>query len=81
MPFPFTSVEEYEASIRAPLGTTWMPQSAHVKLTLPPVVTKMGTVIAPMDESQLVSKDESLSSNKKKKKKLKAINKKRQNVK
>lgn len=55
-------MRDFEASIRAPLGTTWVPQIAHQKLTLPPVVTQMGAVIRPMDESQLVKKDNQLPS-------------------
>lgn len=65
-------MRDFEASIRAPLGTTWVPQIAHQKLTLPPVVTQMGAVIRPMDESQLVKKDNQLpTKTTKQKKKLK----------
>ncbi|XP_046674064.1 LOW QUALITY PROTEIN: U3 small nucleolar RNA-associated protein 14 homolog A-like [Homalodisca vitripennis] len=55
VPFPFTSVQEYEASMRAPLGSTWVPQTAHKKLTRPALITKLGTIISPMDEDQLVA--------------------------
>jgi U3 small nucleolar RNA-associated protein 14 len=56
LPFPFTSVKDFEASIRAPIGNTWIPQTAHRKLIKPSVVTKLGTVIEPMDEDMLVNK-------------------------
>lgn len=58
LPFPFTSVKEYEASIRAPIGTTWLPQSAHRKLIAPTVSTKLGTVIEPMSRGQVLKKKE-----------------------
>ncbi|RZF45935.1 hypothetical protein LSTR_LSTR008312 [Laodelphax striatellus] len=48
VPFPFTSVKDFEASIRAPIGSTFLPQKAFRKLTAPTVQTKMGTIIEPM---------------------------------
>ncbi|XP_028156759.1 U3 small nucleolar RNA-associated protein 14 homolog A [Ostrinia furnacalis] len=56
IPFPFTSIKEYEASIRAPLGNTFIPETAHKKLIKPSVITKAGTVIDPMDEDELLVK-------------------------
>ncbi|KAJ4438646.1 hypothetical protein ANN_14593 [Periplaneta americana] len=56
LPFPFTSVKDFEASIRAPIGNTWIPETAHRRLTKPSVVTKLGSVIQPMDEESLVNK-------------------------
>lgn len=56
VPFPFTSVREYEASIRTPLGNTFMPETAHKKLIRPSVITKAGTIIDPMDEDELLVK-------------------------
>jgi U3 small nucleolar RNA-associated protein 14 len=50
-------VKDFEASIRGPVGNTWIPETAHRKLTKRPVVTKLGTVIRPMDEDMLVKKD------------------------
>lgn len=55
VPYPFTSVKSYEASVRAPIGSTWMPESAVSKLTRPPVIKKLGTVIEPMSEAQLLN--------------------------
>lgn len=36
VPFPFTSVKDFEASIRAPIGNTWIPETAHRTLIKPP---------------------------------------------
>ncbi|XP_075980268.1 U3 small nucleolar RNA-associated protein 14 homolog A [Anticarsia gemmatalis] len=54
VPFPFESVKDYEASIRAPLGNTFIPEKAHKKLIRPSVITKAGTIIEPMDEEELL---------------------------
>lgn len=54
LPFPFTSVQDYESSIRAPITRTFVPETAHRVLTKPSIVTKIGTVIKPMDESVLL---------------------------
>ncbi|XP_046969314.1 U3 small nucleolar RNA-associated protein 14 homolog A [Vanessa cardui] len=56
IPFPFSSVKEYEASIRTPMGNTFIPESAHKKLIRPNVITKVGSVIEPMDEDELLVK-------------------------
>lgn len=54
LPFPFTTVTEYEQSIRAPLGKDFIPETAHRLLTKPAVTTKSGTIIEPMSEKMLV---------------------------
>ncbi|KAF9418868.1 hypothetical protein HW555_004388 [Spodoptera exigua] len=54
VPFPFESVKDYEASIRAPLGNTFIPEKAHKKLIRPSVITKAGKIIEPMDEDELL---------------------------
>lgn len=54
VPFPFKSVQDFEASMRLPIGRDFIPETAHRKLTLPSVVTKAGTVIEPMTEEILV---------------------------
>ena len=56
LPFPFTSVKDFEASVRAPISNTFIPESAHRKLIKPPVRTKMGAVITPMDKDVLVKR-------------------------
>lgn len=57
LPYPFTQVKDFEASIRAPIGTTWLPETAHQQLIAPPVVTKLGAVIEPMDEGELLERE------------------------
>lgn len=54
VPFPFKSVRDFEESMRLPVGRDFIPESAHLKLVLPSVVTKAGTVIEPMSEDVLV---------------------------
>lgn len=56
VPYPFQSVKEYEASIRAPLGNTFIPEKAHKKLIKPSMTTKAGVIIEPMDEEELLIK-------------------------
>lgn len=54
LPFPFTSVKDYEASIRTPYGASFIPETASRILTKPAVETKLGTIIEPMDEKMLL---------------------------
>lgn len=54
VPFPFKSVKDYEASIRAPIGSTFVPETAFRKHIEPSVVTKMGTIIEPINKSILM---------------------------
>ncbi|XP_053610458.1 U3 small nucleolar RNA-associated protein 14 homolog A [Plodia interpunctella] len=54
VPFPFKSVKDYEASIRVPIGNTFIPEKAHKELIRPSVITKAGTIIEPMDEDELL---------------------------
>jgi len=56
LPWEFLSVPEFENSIRAPVGKHWNPETAFSRLVEPRVVTKMGTVIEPMDADALVTK-------------------------
>ncbi|VDK28025.1 unnamed protein product [Gongylonema pulchrum] len=41
VPFPYTTVEDYEAVVRQPLGKEWNPQRIHKKLIQPHIVTKV----------------------------------------
>lgn len=54
LPYPFTRVKDFEATIRAPISRTFVPMNAHMRLIQPAVKTKLGQVIEPMDESELV---------------------------
>ncbi|KAM3722196.1 U3 small nucleolar RNA-associated protein [Dirofilaria immitis] len=53
VPFPYTTVEDYEAVIRQPIGKEWNPQKIHRKLIEPPIVTKAGRIIKPLDKTVL----------------------------
>lgn len=59
LPYPFTTVKDFEASIRAPLGRTFIPENAHSRLIQPTVNTKLGQVIEPMSENILLKKQSS----------------------
>ena len=50
IPFPFTSAEQYEHSLRAPVGADWNTQYTHHQLTKPAVQIKAGHLIAPMTQ-------------------------------
>lgn len=56
VPYPFTSVEEFEASMRHPIGREWNPPSAHSALCQPTIVTKMGAIIKPIDKKLVFRK-------------------------
>lgn len=56
LPHPFTKVEDFEASLRAPISRTFVAENAHLQLIKPTVTTKIGHVIKPMDENVLVKK-------------------------
>lgn len=58
IPRHFNSVSDFEASIRAPIGDTFIPRTAHLKLIQPRVTTKMGRVIEPMNKSSLLKKNQ-----------------------
>ncbi|KAG7663068.1 uncharacterized protein J8A68_003411 [[Candida] subhashii] len=48
VPFPFESREQYERSLRMPVGQEWTSRETHQRLTMPRVITKQGTVIDPL---------------------------------
>ncbi|XP_045197137.2 uncharacterized protein LOC123551914 [Mercenaria mercenaria] len=52
IPFPYTSTEQFEKSIRAPLGKTWNPEAVHKDLVKPKVVTSLGKIINPINKSE-----------------------------
>ncbi|XKL69575.1 hypothetical protein PGB90_007344 [Kerria lacca] len=58
VPFPFSQVKDYEASIRAPVGRTWLPEIVHQQFIVSPVVTKLGTVIEPIENGELLKRNE-----------------------
>ncbi|XP_064319585.1 U3 small nucleolar RNA-associated protein 14 homolog A isoform X2 [Phalacrocorax carbo] len=48
LPFPFERHQQFEQSIRTPVGATWNTQRAFQKLTAPRVVTRAGHIIQPI---------------------------------
>ncbi|KAI5969205.1 hypothetical protein CANMA_001758 [Candida margitis] len=48
VPYPFETREQYEQSLRMPLGQEWTSRETHQKLTMPRVITKQGVVIDPL---------------------------------
>ncbi|KAI7870389.1 small-subunit processome [Spinellus fusiger] len=48
VPFPFQNMEQYERSLRAPVGKEWNTRDVFQKMTKPKVMTKLGTVIDPL---------------------------------
>ncbi|KAK3879711.1 hypothetical protein Pcinc_015745 [Petrolisthes cinctipes] len=56
LPYPFKSVKDFEASVRAPVGRMFIPEAAHHRMTQPALTTKMGTVIEPMTEDELLKR-------------------------
>ena len=53
LPYPFVNSEQFEKSIRAPLGKTWNTETAYRELVKPKVVTRLGKIITPMDKSEV----------------------------
>lgn len=56
VPFPFKAVKDFEASIRAPIGRTFVPEPAFRKMVKPAVLTKMGAIIEPISDEVLFKK-------------------------
>ena len=48
-PYPFATQEQYEESVRLPLGKEWNTAMTVDQLTKPPVQTKKGKIIEPLD--------------------------------
>ncbi|SCU83112.1 LANO_0B08350g1_1 [Lachancea nothofagi CBS 11611] len=48
VPFPFESREQYERSLRMPLGQEWTSRASHQRMIKPRILTKPGMVIDPL---------------------------------
>ncbi|NXS35467.1 UT14A protein, partial [Pomatostomus ruficeps] len=48
LPFPFERYQQFEQSMRTPVGSTWNTQRAFQKLTAPRVITRAGHIIQPI---------------------------------
>lgn len=52
IPFPYLNAEQFEKSIRAPVGNTWNPETVYRQLVKPKVVTQLGQIITPIDKAE-----------------------------
>ena len=57
VPYPFKTREQYEASIRAPIGKEWNTASSHEKMTKPAVIVKSGSIINPIRYTKGMAKE------------------------
>ncbi|CAN0382626.1 unnamed protein product, partial [Laminaria digitata] len=53
VPYPFTSREQYERSLRQPIGGEWNTCQSVKDMTRPAVVVRAGAVVAPMKLGKL----------------------------
>jgi U3 small nucleolar RNA-associated protein 14 len=60
-------VKQFENSKRQPIGNTWNTETAYRSLTEPKMITKMGQIIEPIDETALIKKPDNNNIEKKEK--------------
>ncbi|KFW05711.1 U3 small nucleolar RNA-associated protein 14 A, partial [Fulmarus glacialis] len=53
LPFPFERHQQFEQSIRTPVGPTWNTQRAFQKLTAPRIITRAGHIIQPISAEDI----------------------------
>ncbi|NXA84564.1 UT14A protein, partial [Thryothorus ludovicianus] len=53
LPFPFEQHQQFEQSIRTPVGSTWNTQRAFQKLTAPRIITRTGHIIQPISAENI----------------------------
>lgn len=58
LPFPFSSIQQFQSIIRQPIGNTWNPESSFKNLIAPKVITKAGKIIDPIDADTAVLQKE-----------------------
>ncbi|EPS41951.1 hypothetical protein H072_4104 [Dactylellina haptotyla CBS 200.50] len=51
LPYPFETNEQYERSLRFPIGQEWAPKQAHQELVAPKTVIRTGRAIAPLSRT------------------------------
>ncbi|NXH40996.1 UT14A protein, partial [Dicaeum eximium] len=56
LPFPFERHQQFEQSMRTPVGPTWNTQRAFQKLTAPRVITRSGHIIQPISAEDVPNK-------------------------
>uniref|UniRef100_A0A8C8S0Y9 U3 small nucleolar RNA-associated protein 14 homolog A n=1 Tax=Pelusios castaneus TaxID=367368 RepID=A0A8C8S0Y9_9SAUR len=52
LPFPFDHCQQFERSVRAPVGPTWNTQRGFQKLTAPRILTQPGHIIQPISAEE-----------------------------
>ncbi|CAG8573767.1 2092_t:CDS:10 [Ambispora gerdemannii] len=52
IPYPYETREQYERSLRNPLGKEWNTYEVFQKMVKPRVTTKMGTIIDPLEKPE-----------------------------
>ncbi|CAH1800307.1 unnamed protein product [Owenia fusiformis] len=57
LPFPYTNVLQFESDVKAPIGKLWNPEGAFKEITKPKIVTKIGTIIDPIDKEVTFKKN------------------------
>ena len=67
VPFPYRTQEEYERSLRMPLGKDFIPSQDSAVMTKPTVNTKMGHVITPLERGDAFSSSSTVKKSDKKK--------------
>ena len=79
VPYPFTSREQYEASMRRPLGPEWNTVDGHNKRVQPSIQARAGTVIDPLRKTKAFEHEkEKLRAAARKKKEARAAARKKQ---
>ncbi|KAK0423421.1 hypothetical protein QR680_008136 [Steinernema hermaphroditum] len=58
VPFPFTTIDDYEAVLKQPIGRDWNPVQVTKELTKQAVKTESGRIIRPLDKEATLSKRE-----------------------
>ncbi|CAF1337946.1 unnamed protein product, partial [Didymodactylos carnosus] len=61
LPYPYVNIDQFESTIKQPLGKEWNPEIAFRRLNQPKVTTKLGTIIEPMDKSELFDKKKKMN--------------------
>ncbi|XP_038049323.1 U3 small nucleolar RNA-associated protein 14 homolog A-like [Patiria miniata] len=56
LPFPYSTSEQFQQSVRAPVGSTWNTPSVFKQLTVAKVKTKMGAIIEPISSADAFKK-------------------------
>ena len=54
LPRPFQKPQQFEATMRTPVGATWNTRQTVKKITMPKIVTTVGAIIEPMSRGDLL---------------------------